>query len=150
MNHAITARWTDGLHFEAVQQGQTIHLDAAGDGETRGVSPKQLLLTAVAGCTGMDVASLLPKFRVPFTHFTLQVNGELTEDHPKVYKTITIIYDIGTTEQHRPLVERAVNLSVERYCGVSAMLGATAEISHTIVLSGTDETVGATKAATNP
>ena len=140
MTHAITATWTDGLHFEVVQQGQVIQLDSSADGPTRGVSPKQLLLTALAGCTGMDVASLLPKFRVPVTSFTVRVEGTLTEEHPKVYSTIAIVYDVGTTEQYRPLVERAVNLSVERYCGVSAMLAATAQLHHTIVLSGTDET----------
>lgn len=144
MTHAITATWTDGLHFEAVQQGQIIHLDSAADGLARGVSPKQLLLTALAGCTGMDVASLLPKLRVPFTSFTMRVEGALTDEHPKVYSDITVVYDVGTTEQYRPLVERAVNLSVERYCGVSAMLAATAQIRHTIVLSGTDGTGVAT------
>ena len=142
MTHSITATWTDGLHFDVLQQGTIIELDSVSDGTPRGVSPKQLLLTALAGCTGMDVASLLPKLRVPFTSFGLRVDGTLTEEHPKIYKTITVVYDVGTTEAYRPLVEKAVHMSVEKYCGVSAMLGASAEITHTIELSGTDGTAG--------
>ncbi|MBU3742042.1 MAG: OsmC family protein [Candidatus Kapabacteria bacterium] len=149
MVHAITATWTDGLHFEALQQGRIIHLDSALDGEARGVSPKQLLLTAVAGCTGMDVASLLPKFRIPFSSLVVRVNGELTEEHPKVYRTITIEYEVGANEEHRPLVERAVSMSAEKYCGVSAMLGATAAISHAIVLTGYAGTADAADVETN-
>lgn len=149
MAHAITATWTDGLHFEALQQDRVIHLDSAAEGQARGVSPKQLLLTAVAGCTGMDVASLLPKFRVPFSSLIIRVSGELTQEHPKVYRTISIDYEIGADEEHRPLVERAVSMSAEKYCGVSAMLGATAAIRHTIVLTGYAGTADAADAETS-
>lgn len=148
MTHSITATWTDGLHFDVLQQGTLIELDSVSDGTPRGVSPKQLLLTALAGCTGMDVASLLPKLRVPFTSCRVHVDGTLTEDHPKTYKTIAITYDVGTTEAYRPLVEKAVQMSVEKYCGVSAMLAASADITHMIVLSGTDQTVDAAGGAT--
>jgi putative redox protein len=78
----------------------------------------------------------------------VHVDGTLTEDHPKIYKTIAVTYDVGTTEAYRPLVEKAVQMSVEKYCGVSAMLAASADITHTIVLSGTDQMVGAAGGAT--
>lgn len=136
MINTIDVEWKDGLHFVAHQQGQEVLLDSSSEGTMRGVGPKQLLLTALAGCTAMDVASLLPKMRVPFTSIKVTVHGDLTEEHPKVYTSMKMIYEIGTTNEYRPQVERAVEKSTSTYCGVHAMLGKVAEITHEIVLTG--------------
>jgi len=95
-----------------------------------------MLLTALAGCTGMDVASMLPKMRVPFTSLTVTVTGELTEDHPKVYTTMHVVYEVGAPETFRAQVEMAVEKSSSKYCGVSAMLGKASTISHEVVMLG--------------
>lgn len=84
----------------------------------------------------MDVASLLPKLRVPFTSLRVRVTGELTSDHPKVYSTMHVVYEIGTTEEFRSQVEKAVDMSTTKYCGVSAMLEKASTITHEIVLLG--------------
>lgn len=134
----VDVEWKQGLTFDAHQQEQTYTIVSSvpGDGQPAGISPKQMLLTALAGCTGMDVASLLPKLRVPFTSMRVRVTGELTSDHPKVYSTMHVVYEIGASEEFRPQVEKAVDMSSTKYCGVSAMLGKASTITHEIVMLG--------------
>lgn len=134
----VDVEWKQGLTFDAHQQDRTYTIVSSvpGDGQPEGISPKQMLLTALAGCTGMDVASLLPKLRVPFTSLLVRVTGELTSDHPKVYSTMHVVYEIGTTEEFRSQVEKAVDMSTTKYCGVSAMLEKASTITHEIVLLG--------------
>jgi len=134
VKHQVVAEWQDGIDFIATQQSQQIQLASPESVRAQpGVSPKQLLLTALAGCTGMDVASLLTKMRVPYTSLAIRVSGELTEEHPKVYSHIHVVYEVGTTQEYAEKVERSVELSVTRYCGVSAMLAKAANITHEIV-----------------
>ncbi|MBI2793027.1 MAG: OsmC family protein [Ignavibacteria bacterium] len=134
--NSIHITWKHNLEFEAHQQGRTIELISSVNHDSSGkaVSPKQLLLTALAGCTGMDIASLLPKMRVPFTSITIRVNGTLSEEHPRVYTHIHVIYEVGAAKEFLPQIEKAVELSSSQYCGVSAMLRKAAEISSDIVL----------------
>lgn len=84
----------------------------------------------------MDVASLLPKMRVPFSHIRVSASGELTEEHPKVYLSMHVTYDIGTTEDYRAQVESIVDKSVNKYCGVHAMLEKASTVTHEIRLTG--------------
>lgn len=134
--HNIDVQWKSDLLFDAHQNNMTFPLASHESPAGSGVSPKQLLLTSLAGCTAMDVASLLPKMRVPMTSLTVRVTGELTEDHPKVYTSMHMIYEVGTTEEYLPKVESAVQKSTEKYCGVHAMLGQVSKITHEIVLVG--------------
>lgn len=82
----------------------------------------------------MDIASLLPKMRVPFTSISIRVNGTLSEEHPRVYTHIHVIYEVGAAKEFLPQIEKAVELSSSQYCGVSAMLRKAAEITSDIVL----------------
>lgn len=134
----VDVEWKEGLVFEAHQQERSFPIvSSTGEDPTNaGISPKQMLLTALAGCTGMDVASLLPKMRVPFTSLRVRVTGELTEDHPKMYRTMHVVYEIGAPESFRNQVEMAVDKSVSKYCGVSAMLEKASTITHEIVMLG--------------
>lgn len=134
--HSTVTTWKNDLLFESTQDnGEVVYLHSPGEGKGReGASPKMLLLNALAGCTAIDVGSLLPKMRVPFTSLVVRVTGELTEEHPKVYSTIHVIYEVGTSADHLESVQRAVDLSVERYCGVHAMLAKAATITHEIRL----------------
>ena len=135
-----TATWTDGMSFDVELHGHTFAVDADEKfgGRKRGPRPKALLLSSLAGCTGMDVVSLLGKMKVPFDSLRLEVEGELGEDHPKVYTAIRIRYILSGAELDRGKIEKAVNLSLEKYCGVAAMLGKTARISHEILLNPAD------------
>lgn len=123
MLHETTTRWVKNLAFTSEIDSHTLVMDAKADmGDDSGPSPKKLLLSSLAGCTGMDVVSLLNKMRVPFTGLTLKVSAELTDEHPKVYSEITIIYQVFGQNLDKTKVEKAVKLSKEKYCGVSAML----------------------------
>lgn len=124
------------MTFESKVGDYTIIMDAAPKvgGNNQGSRPKPLLLTSLAGCTGMDVVSLLKKMRVDFKDFQVDVQGELTEEHPKYYHKIHIIYILKGTGIDRSKVEKAVQLSQDKYCGVSAMLRKSAEITFEIMI----------------
>ncbi len=107
-------------------------MDTGGDGDDLGPSPKRLMLGTLAGCTGMDVVSLLRKMRVPFSDFEILTEADLTEEHPKVFKHVRIVYRIRMEEQYRDKMEKAVNLSVEKYCGITAMLRKNSPVEHRI------------------
>ena len=132
-----TVTWTSGMAFEAEQEGQRIPIDVPGpDGTCRGVRPKGLLLAGLGGCTGMDVVSILEKMRVPFEGLAVEVSADQSEDHPKVFTAIRVIYRFKGRDLPMDKLERAVQLSQEKYCGVSAMLGKTAAITTEIVVEG--------------
>ncbi len=133
--NAIVA-WDAGMAFTADQDGHAIRLDAAPEhgGRDSGPRPKGLLLTGLAGCTGMDVVNLLAKMRVEFTRFAVEVSGDLTTDHPKVFSRIHIRYILAGPNIAREKVEKAVNLSQDKYCGVAAMLRKVCSITHEIII----------------
>jgi len=134
MAHEINCNWTHGMAFDAEVSNHSITLDADAQfgGNDEGPRPKPLLLVSLAGCTGMDVVSLLKKMRVEFDDLKINVKGELTEEHPKYYHQIHIKYTIVGRNIDESKVEKAVNLSQDRYCGISAMLKKAAELTYEI------------------
>ena len=122
--HHSELKWIDDLKFDAFQNGKTIRIDADPDETTTtGVRPKALILTSLAGCTAIDVVELLKKMRVEFSDFSIKVSGELTEEHPKTYQTVILTYLVKLKDAaDRDKAEKAVNLSQEKYCGVTAMV----------------------------
>jgi putative redox protein len=100
----------------------TIDTTEAGGGQDSGPSPKPLLLTSLGGCTGMDVVSLLNKMHVNFSDFSVNVEADLRDEHPRIYTEIRMVYKIKIAEADRDKMEKAVSLSKDKYCGVSAML----------------------------
>lgn len=132
-----TVTWESGMAFVAEQDGQRIPIDVPGpDGTSRGVRPKGLLLAGLGGCTGMDLVSILEKMRVPFEGLAVDVSADQSEDHPKVFTAIHVRYRFKGRDLPMDKLERAVQLSQEKYCGVSAMLGKTATITTEIVVEG--------------
>ena len=129
--HETSCTWDSGMAFDAIVDGHTIRLDtkAAGGGTDSGPSPKPLLLVALAGCTAMDMISLLQKMRVDFKNLRVKSQGDLTEEHPRIYSKIKLIYEVIGGNPEKEKVEKAVALSQEKYCGVAAMLGKGSEIS---------------------
>ena len=130
-------KWSSGMAFEADQDGFILGLDAGVDsgGQGKGPKPKTLLLTALGGCTGMDVISILRKMQVPVEGFEVRASAEQTEDHPKVFTAIHLTYVFKGRDLPLDKLQRAVNLSQEKYCGVSAMLGKACPITHEIVIT---------------
>jgi putative redox protein len=127
--------WAGGMAFEAQQDGFTIGLDADPDfgGQGKGPKPKTLMLTALGGCTAMDVISILKKMQVPVEAFEVQASGDLTDDHPKVFKAIHLTYVFKGKDLPMDKLQRAVALSQDKYCGVSAMLAKACPVTHEIV-----------------
>lgn len=129
-------KWVDELTFEGHQDGQIVGMsvgDPAG-GRGRGVRPKGLLLTALGGCTGMDVVSILQKMRVPVEGLDIQVSADTTREHPRVFKSIHVRYVFRGGDLPQDKLARAVTLSQERYCGVSAMLARNCPVTWEIVV----------------
>lgn len=123
MKSDVNIKWMGNMAFEGEIGGHKIILDAdeSVGGENKGPRPKPLMLMALAGCTGMDVVSILKKMRVELDDFQVSVEGELTEEHPRYYKEMKVVYQFKGKNLSLEKLEKAVNLSEERYCGVSAL-----------------------------
>lgn len=136
MKNKVAVKWTEKMAFEAEINNHKIIIDAdeSVGGEDKGPRPKALTLVSLGGCTGMDVVSMLKKMRVVFEDLNIEVEGELTEEHPKYYHSITVRYIFKGKDLPIEKLEKAVNLSQDRYCGVSAMLNKVAEIKHEIIV----------------
>lgn len=136
MKESIDLEWLDGMSFEADVAGYKIVMDSDPEfgGQNKGPKPKPLMLVALAGCTGMDIVSLLQKMRVEFSSLHIRVEGDITEEHPKRFEKMKIIYELSGNSIERSKVEKAVTLSQEKYCGVSASYRASIEISHEIII----------------
>jgi len=118
----VTTKWLSNMAFEAEINGHKIVIDAVPEvgGENRGPRPKPLMLAALGGCTGMDVISILNKMRVEVDSFNVIVEGDLTEEHPKHFYKMHVIYEFTGKDLPLDKLQKAVELSEERYCGVSA------------------------------
>ena len=93
-----------------------------------------MLLAGLAGCSGIDVVDILEKKKVDFSHFSIDVETEQTEEHPKVFKDITITYRMKTNADNKIKVEKAIELSLDKYCGVSAMLKKNSAVNYKLVI----------------
>ena len=124
--------WKSNLQFEgSAKSGFSIPLDTSlAEGGGKGFSPMELLLVGLAGCTGMDVISILRKKRQEVTHFEVVVNGARAADYPKVYTDIEIVYKVAGRHIDQASLERAIQLSEERYCPAMAMLRKAANITN--------------------
>ena len=119
------------MHFNISQTGGEISIDAdeAVGGQGLGVLPKPMMLSALAGCTSMDVISILKKMRAEVAGFEVHVTGELPDEHPKVYTKVLVEYLFYGTDFQKDKIEKAVDLSATRYCGVMEMFRKFAEVS---------------------
>lgn len=124
----IVARLADGMHFEATgsppEAGATIHLDSKPEvgGQGLGSRPQSLVLVSLAGCTGMDVISILRKKRQEITDFEVRVSADRAESHPRVFTHIWVKYIVKGENVDPAAVERAIQLSMDKYCPVANQL----------------------------
>jgi putative redox protein len=132
--NTINATFKGGRNFTVDVNGHKIEIDTdeAGGGNNLGTRPKALMLVSLAGCTGFDVVSILNKMRVNFSDLSISVDGHLTESEPAIYDKVVINYTIKVSKEDESKVEKAVKLSKEKYCGVSKMFDAFAEVSSKI------------------
>jgi len=124
MTHEIEAQWMGKMQFNALVNGHTVVMDAPekAGGDDNGPVPKPFILTALAGCTGMDIAAILRKANKVAADFSMKVTGELSKGVPTQYIAIHVLYDFKGSEENKQAALDAVNDSQEKYCGVSSML----------------------------
>ena len=134
----VKTTWNEKMRFNSELDGHKIILDAGASsgGDDKGPRPKALLLTALSGCTGMDVVSILRKMKVAEHKFWIEVDADSTDVHPKVYSKIYMNYVFEGDNLPKDKIKKAVKLSEESYCGVSAMLKKACEIVTKIIVNG--------------
>jgi putative redox protein len=122
MKHVIDLAWKQNLAFECDMDGHRVVVDASKEagGDDLGPRPKKLMLTALAGCTGVDVMMILQKMRIHPQSFNVIVEGDLTEEPPMRYHHMKIIYQFKGKELPLDKLQKAIKLSEEKYCGVMA------------------------------
>ncbi|MDO9153492.1 MAG: OsmC family protein [Paludibacter sp.] len=132
--HVISTEWKGNLTFESDINGHKLIMDASleAGGNNKGPSPKKLMLAALSGCTGMDVVSILKKMRVNFEKCNIEVQGDVTEEHPKQYYKMHVIYTFTGDNLPIDKLEKAVKMSEETYCGVGAVYRKTMEVTSEI------------------
>lgn len=127
------------MAFHATMREHDLSMDTSRlfGGEDSAPSPKELVLTGLVGCTGMDVVSLLRKGKAPLAALEIEADASQTTTHPAVFDQIKLVYKVmGAIDATE--VQKAVELSSSRYCGVMAMLGKTARIQYEIQLNGAE------------
>jgi len=124
------------MAFTSEIDGHTVYFDAAPEhgGQGKGSRPKPLLLASLAGCSAMDVVSIANKMKIKLDDFNIDIEAELTEEHPKIYKKIHLIYEFWGDDLPFDKLDKAVQLSREKYCGVNAMLSKASDITYEIRL----------------
>lgn len=133
MIHSVNTKWKSKMAFDSQIDNHTVRIDTGGElGDDTGPSPKKLLLASLAGCTGMDVVSLLEKMRVPIDGFEMDIDADLTDEHPKVYSEIRLVYRFYGKDLKKDKIEKAIQLSQDKYCGVSEMLRKNCPIIYSI------------------
>jgi len=130
----INVEWIENMAFKTVVNGHEFVIDAVEKvgGEDRGPRPKPLMMASLAGCTGMDVVSILKKMRVQLDYFNVVVEAELTEEHPKHFIKMHVIYEFKGNDLPMAKLEKAISMSEEKYCGVSATYKQTMELTSEI------------------
>lgn len=124
MKHLVDLSWLSNMAFQTDLDGHSLTIDASkeGGGDDLGPRPKKLLLVALAGCTGIDVIMILKKMKIVPDSFNVLVEGDLTDEQPVKYHTVKIIYQFKGASLPLDKLQKAVDLSQEKYCGVSANL----------------------------
>lgn len=133
-----TVSWVKGMQFSGVSgSGHTVTIDSSPDvgGQNAGIRPMELVLVALGGCTGIDVVSILNKMRVPFTALRIETEGQRQSEHPQVYERVVVRYYVEAPDDGLDKIKRAVHLSQEKYCSVSAMVAKTAVVRAEVYLN---------------
>lgn len=122
--HQVSTKWEGKMHFSTLVNQHIIHVDkqTIHGGDDLGPRPKPLMLSAIGGCTGMEIISILDKMRLKIEAIEIDVTGELTNEHPKFYKTIHIRFMVKCEADDKIKIEKAIRLAVDKYCGVVAMM----------------------------
>jgi putative redox protein len=129
-----TTTWKHDMAYDSELEGHKISIDGGFDNEGKrlGFGPKSLLLTGLAGCSGIDVVDILTKMKVPFTKLVVDAEADVVDEHPKVFKDITLVYKTDVAADDLDKLKRAIQLSIDKYCGVAAMLKKNSDIKYQV------------------
>ena len=136
MEKQISVVWKGNMAFEARIDSYTVMMDAtpAAGGQHQGPTPKPLLMASLGGCTGMDVISLARKMRQEVESLEIILKGSIADEHPMRYEAIHLIYEFTGKDLDLEKLQKAVDLSQEKYCGVSGTLKRGVGITYEIVI----------------
>jgi putative redox protein len=136
MKDSVIIRHRENLSFDVKVNGLEMVIDSSREfgGNDLGPRPKSLMLVALAGCTGMDVVSILNKMRLPFDDFRVEVDGNVTHEHPKHFDHMHIRYIIRGKDIPVEKINNAISLSQEKYCGVSYSYRLAMKITHELII----------------
>lgn len=124
MSHKTTTHWKGGMLFESDNpSGKSVSMDTVVDGQNErfGLSPKAMMLSSLAGCSGVDIVEVLEKMKVLDYKLSIDVEAQLTDEHPKYYHKVHVDYHFYGQELNLKKIYKAVTLSVDKYCGVMEM-----------------------------
>ena len=136
-SNSVTTVWKENMLFESDNpSGHSVLIDTSSEngGESRGLGPKALMLSSLAGCSGLDVVSLLKKMRAEVADFKMVVHAELTEEHPKYYHKVAVEYHFYGSNLQEDKINKAVKLSIDQYCGVMEMFRQFAKVTTEVYL----------------
>ncbi len=135
MKNKVTTTWKGNMQFESTNQGGNLMIDAGpeNDGEGKGYRPKSLMLSALAGCSGLDIVPLLKKMRAEVENIEIDITAELTDELPKYYNNVHVVYKFYGMNFKKGKIEKAVDLSVNKYCGVMEMFRQFANVTTEII-----------------
>ena len=136
-SNTVTTVWKENMLFESDNpSGHSVLIDTSSEngGENKGLGPKALMLSSLAGCSGLDVVSLLKKMRAEIADFKMVVHAELTEEHPKYYHKVAVEYHFYGSNLHEDKINKAVKLSIDQYCGVMEMFRQFAKVTTEVYL----------------
>ena len=137
VKNIVTTKWTQKSQFNSDNPSGhhlTMFDKSQDNGDVVGFAPKALMLSSLAGCSGLDVVSLLEKMRAEVAQFHIEVTAELTDEHPKFYNKVKVDYHFTDAELQPDKIQKAVNLSVTKYCGVMEMFRKFADVETEIHL----------------
>jgi len=136
MKDSVNVEWKGDMAFHALLDDHVVEMDARTEvgGHNQGPRPKALIMASLAGCTGMDVISILKKMKITPDKFSMRVEATLADDHPKRYTALHLIYEFGGNDLPLDKIRHAIELSQEKYCGVSATLKDSVTLSYEIVI----------------
>ncbi|WP_347358891.1 OsmC family protein [Bdellovibrio sp.] len=134
---ACQTKWMGDMGFESQIRDHKVPMDAKSDfgGKDQGPSPKELVLAGICGCTGMDVVSILKKMRVNLQSCDVNAETDTTEGHPSIFTTVELQFRLQGPDVKPEQAMKAVNLSMTKYCGVSAMIVKASPIRYQVYLN---------------
>lgn len=142
----IETKHLEGYTFESKVRDFTILMDSSGLGtKAAGPTPKEALLAAIMNCSGMDVVGLLKKHKVDYKTYEMTANAEQTAQHPKVFIQVDLCYRFTGENLDLEKIKEAVDLSMTRYCGVSAMVSKVVPLYYVVMVNGEIEHRGEAK-----